>query len=247
MIKYSAAVNGVEVSAEYTERSVSGVFMPLLRRLRELRQDKGGRVLALMAAPPGAGKSTLAGFLERLSSGDLQAVGMDGFHRRQDDLASHFTTDDRGGRIPLSSIKGAPVTFDLVRLADRLARISRGERCGWPEYSRSLHNPVEDAVVVKGDIVLIEGNYLLLDEEGWRELKTFADYTISISADEDLLRRRLIDRKLRAGMAREEAIRFVDDSDMRNVRLCLAKTLPADLRLWTDGTDFIEINPRRAG
>ena len=38
--------------------------------------------------------------------------------------------------------------------------------------------------------VLREGNYLLLDEDGWRELSTYADYTISIQVDEDLLSER---------------------------------------------------------
>ena len=51
------------------------------------------------------------------------------------------------------------------------------------------------------------------------------------TADEDMLRERLIGRKMKTGMMREDAERFVESSDMRNVRLCLDKTMKADLEL----------------
>ena len=79
--------------------------------------------------------------------------------------------------------------------------------------------------------MLLEGNYLLLDEAGWRELAAYADYTISVSAGEKLLRERLIGRKRHTGVAEDAAVRFVDFSDMPNVRLCLERSMPADLRL----------------
>jgi pantothenate kinase len=93
-----------------------------------------------------------------------------------------------------------------------------------------LHNPVEDAIRIDGDIIILEGNYLLLDEDGWRELHNYADYTISIKAEEELLRKRLIDRRMKTGVGEDAATRFVDYSDMPNVRLCLTKTMPSDLQ-----------------
>ena len=131
-------------------------------------------------------------------------------------------------------ITGAPVTFDLERLAEAVEKAAAGESCGWPAYDRLLHNPVENALRVDRDIVMLEGNYLLLDEDGWRNLSAFADYTVSVTAEEALLRARLIERRIRTGVEREAAVRFVDFSDMPNVRLCLAKTMPADLRLRLD-------------
>ena len=53
----------------------------------------------------------------------------------------------------------------------------------------------------------------------------------TIRADEELLRKRLIDRRIKTGVPEEAAVRFVDFSDMPNVRLCLEKTKPADLEL----------------
>ena len=233
MIEYPVTVNGVKVFAQYTRRSVDEIFLPLLQALFALQHEKGRRILVMLAAPPGSGKSTLLSFLESLSHGSIQAIGMDGFHRRQEYLVSQYT--ERNGRqIPMVDIKGAPITFDLELLTAGIKRIAAGETCGWPVYDRMLHNPVEDAVLVDGDIILLEGNYLLLDQDGWRDLSGYADYTISIRADESLLRSRLIDRRIKTGVEEAAATRFVDYSDMPNVRLCLEKTARADCELWID-------------
>ena len=238
MTEHHILINGIEVAARYSDRAVDGIFVPLLEKLTGMQRAAGRRILVLLAAPPGAGKSTLASFLERLSREraglcPVQAVGMDGFHRRQEYLLSH-TTERDGKTIRMVEVKGAPVTFDLEKLLSAVRRVAAGETCGWPVYDRLLHNPVEDALTVDGEIVLLEGNYLLLDEEGWRDLAAYADYTVSVSAGEELLRDRLIDRKIHTGVAEDAAVRFVDYSDMPNVRLCLAKSVPADLRLQLD-------------
>ena len=52
-----------------------------------------------------------------------------------------------------------------------------------------------------------------------------------ITADAELLRRRLVDRKAMGMASREEAERFVEFSDMRNVRTCLERSGGADLVL----------------
>ena len=238
MTEHHILINGIEVAARYSDRAVNGIFVPLLEKLTAMQRTAGRRILVLLAAPPGAGKSTLASFLERLSREraglcPVQAVGMDGFHRRQEYLLSH-TTERDGKTIRMVEVKGAPVTFDLEKLLSAVRRVAAGETCGWPVYDRLLHNPVEDALTVDGEIVLLEGNYLLLDEEGWRDLAAYADYTVSVSAGEELLRDRLIDRKIHTGVTEDAAVRFVDYSDMPNVRLCLAKSVPADLRLRLD-------------
>lgn len=236
MIIHKATINGIEIEAVYSEQTVNEIFLPLLKKLTEMQ--KGKRILVMLAAPPGAGKSTLLSFLSRLSQEEaglapIQTIGMDGFHRRQEYLLSHFT--QRGGRqVSMVEIKGAPITFDLERLKERTAKVAAGETVGWPIYDRLLHNPMEDAITVEGKIVFLEGNYLLLDEDGWRDLLAYAHYTISVTADEELLRSRLIDRRMKTGVDRDAAIRFVDFSDMPNVRLCLEKTKAADLQLRID-------------
>ena len=250
MIEHSVIINGIRVDAVYSKHAVSSIFIPLLQRLTELQQKKGRRILVMMAAPPGAGKTTLLSFLERLSReredlDEIQVVGMDGFHRRQEYLLNHFAEHD-GKRVSMVEIKGVPVTFDLEKLTDSVRRVADGTVCGWPVYDRLLHNPVEDALCVDGSIILLEGNYLLLDEDGWRDLAAYADYTISIAADESFLRERLIDRRTKTGVEEAAAVRFVDFSDLPNVRICLKKTKPADLQLKidTDG-EYRILNPEK--
>lgn len=234
-MEYRVTINGIPADVRYADADIEEIFLPLLRRLHALREEKGRRILVLLAAPPGAGKSTLADLLCRLCAAHpelhpLTAIGMDGFHRYQDYLLTH-TAERDGQQVPMVRIKGAPITFDLPLLAQRMARIAAGEVIGWPVYDRLLHNPVEDAVTVDGEILLLEGNYLLLENEGWRELRRFADYTVRITADPALLRRRLIDRRMATGVAADAAAEFVDRSDMYNVKLCLEHTGSADLAL----------------
>ena len=227
--------NGISIKASYRDDEINTIFIPLLERLSEMHSQKGCRLIVMLAAPPGAGKSTLSGFLEHLAAEvipgiKVQAIGMDGFHRRQEYLTSH-TTNVNGKKVLMVDIKGAPVTFDIEKLKDKLAEIASGSNCGWPVYNRLLHNPVDDAVFVDGDIIIIEGNYLLLKEDGWKELSDMADYTISIKADPDMLRERLIERKISTGSSEDKAVAFVEFSDMKNVMLCLENTKPADLEL----------------
>ena len=231
-MKFHFMNNGLAVDAEFPDRDVQEIYVPLLERLARLQEQKGSRILVMMAAPPGAGKSTLAAFLAELAQEKqmpaITVIGMDGFHRYQDDLLSHFTERD-GETISLVKIKGAPETFDLQKLTDRIRRVAEGETCGWPAYDRLLHNPVEDAVTVEGDIVLLEGNYLLLDLPGWRDLSDYADYTIFLKAELELLRERLVHRQIASGKPPAEAADFVEKSDLANARLVLAQSKQADL------------------
>ncbi len=238
-MEYCVNMNGIDVRAHYSENTINSIFIPLLYRLTDLQKRMDRRILVMLAAPPGAGKSTLASFLQKLSEDrddltNLQAIGMDGFHRKQEYLLTH--TAERDGRtVKMVDIKGAPVTFDLELFKQRIREVLTGGTVGWPAYDRHLHNPVEDAITVDRSIVLLEGNYLLLDEDGWRELPEYADYTIFIAADEEMLRERLVDRKIKSGNSKETAEKFVDYSDMANVRLCLEKSKRADLMLFTEG------------
>ena len=94
-----------------------------------------------------------------------------------------------------------------------------------------LHDVVEDQIQISKDILLLEGNWLLLQEEGWKELKQFCDYSIFIQAEEDMLKQRLIERKIQGGLSRSEAIAFYERSDGRNVSRVLQHSMQADLTL----------------
>jgi hypothetical protein len=235
MKEFSININGLPVKAVYNESDIDRVFIPLLKLLTDMYRNSGKRQLVYLAAPPGAGKSTLAGFLEHLSLGngeleDIQAIGMDGFHRRQEYLLSHTMTRD-GREIPMIDVKGAYETFDFDKLHNAIKSVLSADVCYWPTYDRLSHNPVEDAITVNKNIVLLEGNYLMLDIDPWESLSSYAAYTISVMADEDMLRKRLISRRIASGHPAERAAEFVDYSDMYNARICLEHSKKSDLML----------------
>lgn len=98
-MNYSANINGIEYSVSYSDALVDGTLIPLLRHLSQLHTEKRSHVIVMLAAPPGTGKSTLVSFLEHLAKSvipekRLQAVGMDGFHLRQEYLLSHTVEVD---------------------------------------------------------------------------------------------------------------------------------------------------------
>ena len=232
---FKTQINGLPVQAVFPEDNIREIYVPLLHRLSVLQKKLNRRILVFLAAPPGSGKSTMAAFLRELSLkmpeiSPVTVIGMDGFHRRQEDLLVHTAVRD-GKKIRLVEIKGAPVTFDLARLKTALAEAASGKDCEWPVYDRLLHNPVYTGQKVTGNIVLLEGNYLLLNEEGWRDLKHYADYTVRITAAPEMLRSRLVARKTASGTPQDEAEKFVDFSDLRNAELCLTRSVRADLEL----------------
>ena len=235
-------VNGLPVTASFADEDVEGALLPLLRDIarsdaaRRACDDGSGRTVVLLAAPPGSGKSTLAALLEGLSHEaglvPLCSAGMDGFHFPNAYLDAHG----------LRSVKGAPETFDLAALTKKLA----AGTVLWPSYSRVAHDVVPDSLAVTGEVVLVEGNYLLLDEPRWRDLRRWADLTVFLRADEGLLRERLVARKVAGGMARPDAEAFYEASDGLNVRRVLARSLPADvtLLLSADGRLRLAAEPR---
>jgi len=159
----------------------------------------------------------------------VQTVGMDGCHYPQAYLDTH-TCLREGQEILLADIKGAPESFDLEKLAEAVKNLRDQDSVLWPEYSRLIHDPVENAYRIDGDIVLLEGNYLLLRTPGWEELKNCADYTVMLKADEQLVRARLIARKMSGSrLSREAAVRHVENSDLYNFRTVVTSSAEADL------------------
>ena len=234
-------VNGLPVTAEFADEDVAGTLVPLLRHIAQADAERreraaAARTVVLLAAPPGSGKSTHVALLEELArevdgAVPLCPAGMDGFHYPNAYLEAHHLGGDADAPT-LRSVKGAPETFDARALADKLGetRRSRGAVL-WPAYSRVAHDVVPDALEVTGDVVLVEGNYLLLDEPLWRDLRALADLTVFLAADEGMLRERLVSRKVAGGMARPDAEAFYEASDGPNVRRVLAGSLPADVTL----------------
>lgn len=223
--------SGFKTEAKFSEDAINNVFLPFLRKLNEVYGQVGRKVIAYLVAPPGAGKTTVSQFLEQLSQEHeeltkIRALSMDGFHYSSSYMDAHFAVVD-GSTIPMKTIKGAPQTFDLDKLQEKIRELKQ-EEADWPIYDRNIHDVVEDAISVDSEIILIDGNYLLLKDPKWTNIRALADYTVFIKADPEMLKPRLIARKVRGGKTQNEAEHFYEVSDGKNVKLVLNNSAEAD-------------------
>ena len=178
-----------------------------------------GRRLIAVAGAPGSGKSTLAeSLVARLNArqpGLAALLPMDGYHL--DDVI----LDELG----LKARKGAPETFDVGGLDHMLTRLrSRDEAVvAVPVFDRSIEIARAGARLIPQSVglIVVEGNYLLLDEEYWDDFAKLCDYSIFIRVDEGDVRERLIARKAKGGISRAQAEAHYERCDGPNVRRIL--------------------------
>ena len=130
----------------------------------------------------------------------------------------------------MKQVKGCPETYDTEKLRQKLEKI-KIEDILWPIYDRNLHDVVENQIKVTKDIILIEGNWLLLKQEPWKSMQQYADYKILILAEEEMLKERLISRKEKGGLTREEAVEWYQNSDSKNVTRVLKNSCRKYLNL----------------
>ena len=195
--------------------------------LARLIRSKAGNVSRYMvgiAGAPASGKSTLA---ENLRDGLLAAgetaivVPMDGFHF--DDTILNA----RGHR----PRKGAPFTFDVAGFEVLLKRIRAGEKeIAIPVFDRTMELARAGADIVddKAKFIVIEGNYLLLKDLPWRNLRNLFDFTVYLSVPVEELERRLIKRWLDLGFDMAYATNWIASNDILNIRHVIDNSGPAD-------------------
>ncbi|MHC5908690.1 nucleoside/nucleotide kinase family protein [Streptomyces sp. S6] len=196
----------------------------LLHRAAALPRP-GHRAILGIAGSPGAGKTTLAERLVR-DLGEFAAhVPMDGFHLADAEL-------DRLGR---RDRKGAPDTFDAAGYAALLRRLREetGEVVYAPGFERVLEQPIAGVVPVPptAQLVVTEGNYLLLGTGSWARVRDELDEVWFCAPDETERVRRLVARHEEFGKTHEAAVAWVSGTDQRNAGLVAGTRERADLVL----------------
>jgi pantothenate kinase len=182
------------------------------------------RVVAAVAGPPGAGKSTLAeklvACLNETEPDAAAILPMDGYH--YDDLV----LVPRG----LRPRKGAPETFDAAGFAHMLLRLRQNAEpeIAVPVFDRSIEIARAGARMIPQSIryIIAEGNYLLLNEGRWRELHPHYDLTVMIEEPEAVLRARLEERW--KGLSAEERAWKLDGNDLPNGRRVMQDSIDPD-------------------
>jgi pantothenate kinase len=173
----------------------------------------GRRALLGITGPPGGGKSTLALAIAAALGDQARLVGMDGFHLAQSELV----------RLGKADRKGAPDTFDAAGYVALLRRLRDASEdvVYAPEFRREIEEPINAAIAVPRDVPLVitEGNYLLVDEGPWRDVRELLDETWFVVQDESTRVELLIARHIAFGKDPDFARDWVLRSDERNAEL----------------------------
>ncbi|HET7140764.1 MAG TPA: nucleoside/nucleotide kinase family protein [Arthrobacter sp.] len=194
----------------------------LVERARSLAAGGTRRILGITGAP-GAGKSTVAQAIAEALGGQAARVGMDAFHLANQVLAAHGSRER----------KGAPDTFDPWGYANLLHRLktNREPVVYAPVFDRGLEESIGSAVPVARAVPLVitEGNYLLLDAEGWLESREQIDEVWYLDVSEAERQSRLVRRHEAFGKPHAEAAAWATGSDQRNADVVEGTRVRADL------------------
>ena len=182
------------------------------------------RSITAIAGPPGSGKSTLSTrlvkFLNNKNPNTAAVFSMDGYHF--DDLI----LNERG----IIDRKGAPNTFDVDGIKIMLKRLISNEKkeIAIPIFDRNIEISRNSAFIINQSIkhIIFEGNYLLLNEEPWKELSKYIDKSIFLKTSLNTLKRRL--NKRWDFMSADDAKIKLENNDYPNIHTVLEKSIKAD-------------------
>lgn len=146
---------------------------------------------------------------------------MDGYHLSRAQLSALPDPTTAHAR------RGAEFTFDgssFLSLVKKLRApiLPETTTVYAPSFDHAIKDPVEDDIAISASarICVFEGNYVTLDKEPWREAASMMDELWFVDVDEDVARRRLVERHVRTGVTQtaEEAKNRANENDLPNGR-----------------------------
>jgi pantothenate kinase len=197
--------------------------------IEKLLAAYGERTIVAIAGAPGSGKSTMAeavvSGINARANGSASLLPMDGYH--YDDLLLREL-----GRLHR---KGAPDTFDVHGLDHMLSRLRALEEdaVAIPLFDRRIEISRAGARLIprSSRLIVVEGNYLLLEHDPWRVLRKHFDVAVMVEVPEATLRERLIDRWRSLGLDESLVQRKVEENDLPNGRMVEANSARPDYRV----------------
>ena len=193
--------------------------MDALRR----RLTSGSRTILGIVGAPGSGKSTFAAWIQQqFGPGSAVVVPMDGFH------LGNAIIDGT----PLRRRKGAIDTFDAGGYLSLLRRLVRRDESVVyaPEFRRTIDEPVAASIAIPAEVPLVitEGNYLLAEQEPWKEVRAQLDEVWFVDTPPALRLSRLVARHVEFGMEPGAAQAWAAGPDETNAVLIQATRPAAD-------------------
>ncbi|GAA0153477.1 hypothetical protein LIER_11704 [Lithospermum erythrorhizon] len=204
-----------------------------------------------LAGPPGAGKSTLASEVvqrvnklwpEKVSSMDSQVqppevaivLPMDGFHLYRKQLDAMENPEEAHAR------RGAPWTFNPDLFLQCLKTLRNEGSVYAPSFDHGVGDPIEDDIFVslQHKILVVEGNYVLLEDGVWKEVSSMFDEKWFIDVDLEKAMHRVLKRHISTGKTPDVAKWRVDYNDQPNAELVIKSKKNADLII--KSVDFIQ-------
>ncbi|XBH67595.1 hypothetical protein VPH35_095953 [Triticum aestivum] len=195
-----------------------------------------------LAGPPGAGKSTVASEVVRRvnmrwsqkhakdsspnSNEDIATMlPMDGFHLYRSQLDAMEDPKEAHAR------RGAPWTFNPSLFLKCLQTLKEEGSVYAPSFDHGVGDPVENDIFVKPQhkIVIVEGNYLLLEEDVWRDIRDMFDEKWFIDIDIDVSMQRVLQRHIGTGKEPDVAAWRISYNDRPNAELIMESKKAADL------------------
>ncbi|WP_246142295.1 nucleoside/nucleotide kinase family protein [Lacisediminihabitans profunda] len=200
--------------------------MSVLRSIDEIAAVVTGargdsRLVVGIVGPPGSGKSTTADRLVERLGDEAVLLPMDGYHLPQARLVELGRRDRMG----------AADTFDVDALVATLTalRFSGGLVLA-PGFDREIEEAIPDAIAIAPEkrVLVVEGNYLLHDAQGWERVAPLIDLSFFVAVDHDIRLRRLIERHVRFGKTPDAAAAWATGPDEANARLIDGTAVRAD-------------------
>jgi pantothenate kinase len=178
------------------------------------RASASNRTIIGIVGKPGGGKSTLSKYLLKgMDPSLVSVVPMDGFHL-SNKVLKELGKSDR---------KGAQDTFDVKGFTTLIARIKSdsADPIYYPVFDRAIEESIaaQGVVYPSTRVVIVEGNYLIHDQNGWEEISPLLDQSWYAYLDEDIRISRLISRHIAFGKDPESAKAWAKGSDQVNAEL----------------------------